>query len=66
MSINRPAFTTKLYQKVIRQRVQDQWPTKPLCVLNFGPNSTSMVKESPLLSTAPDQNIALRAAIDLI
>ena len=25
-----------------------------------------MAKESPLLTTAPDQNIALRAAIDLI
>ena len=57
----------KLYSKMVKHRVQEQWPSKSACILMFGPSDLNKTrKESQLLSCDIDVNLALKTAKDLI
>ena len=57
----------KLYSKIVKHRIQEQWPTKSSCVLLFGPSDLNKTrKESILLNCDIDVNLALKTAKDLI
>ena len=58
---------SKLYSKIVKHRIQEQWPTKSSCVLLFGPSDLNKTrKESYLLNCDIDVNLALKTAKDLI
>ena len=58
---------TKLYNKVVKHKIQDQWPNKSACILMFGPSDTNKQrKESHLLSSDIEVNLALKTTKDLI
>lgn len=57
----------KLYSKIVKHRVQEQWPTKSACMLMFGPSDLNKTrKESHLLNCDIEVNLALKTAKDLI
>ena len=57
----------KLYSKIVKHRVSEQWPHRSACVLMFGPSDLNKSrKESQLLSCDIDVNLALKTAKDLI
>ena len=58
---------TKLYNKVVKHKIQDQWPLKSTCILMFGPSDTNKQrKESHLLCSDIDVNLALKTTKDLL
>ena len=58
---------TNLYNKVVKHKIQDQWPSRSACILMFGPSDTNKQrKESHLLSSDIDTNLALKTTKDLI
>ena len=58
---------TKLYSKIVKHRVLEQWAAKSACVLMFGPSDLNKSrKESQLLSVDIEINLALKTAKDLI
>jgi len=62
-----PTSITKLYNKVIKNKVSEQWPNQSLCVLLFGPSDPSKTrKESGLLTCDAEFNLALKAAKELL
>ena len=57
----------KLYSKLVKHRLQEQWPEKSACVLMFGPSDLNKTrKESQLLNLDIEVNIALKTAKDFI
>ena len=58
---------SKLYSKIVKHRVQEQWPAKSACMLMFGPSDLNKTrKESQLLNCDIEVNLALKTAKDLI
>ncbi len=58
---------TKLFNKVVKNKVLEQWPSDSLCILLFGPSDQSKTrKESSLLNCDADINLALRTAKELL
>jgi len=58
---------TKLFNKVVKNKVLEQWPNQSLCLLLFGPSDQSKTrKESSLLNSDVEINLALRTAKELL
>lgn len=58
---------TKLFNKVVKNKALEQWPGQSLCVLLFGPSDQSKTrKESSLLNSDAEINLALRTAKELL
>ena len=57
----------KLYNKVVKNKMFEQWPNQSLSVILFGPSDPSKTrKESGLLTCDFEINLALKAAKELL